>query len=344
VHEYIEVQFRRKGKAFRIARQISGGFEFEEAHAPTRTIAIGFRASDPGTELRMQRIRQIKGWDFQSFKLKVSAEDGSLVIRGDDEFSLPEGFYDVTANVSGAKVRKRPGRIEVPHDKHGVVVIDLETDDRTIEVSLDGADPAILDLLGASTIDERSGLDWVVDVDVSPKSRACVLNLVANLRVFPKLSDPLLTETTSLFKALDERTYAEVSTAFYDKVSELSERHDLVYPEGHPHAPIHKLLLAAIGVFDATAQGLFAVDGLFSFRVEGSPSLQMVIATPNSPFNARFADLDLDLGNPLQDVAGFVVHIGELLSGQPTNHLDLRKKLSKGKAAPYLYYRVVSPA
>ena len=70
----------------------------------------------------------------------------------------------------------------------------------------------------------------------------------------------------------------------------------------------------------------------------------MVIATPSSAFNARFADLDLDLGNPLQDVAGFVVHIGELLSGQPTNHLDLRKKLSKGKAAPFLYYRVVSPA
>ena len=84
--------------------------------------------------------------------------------------------------------------------------------------------------------------------------------------------------------------------------------------------------------------------GLFSFRVEGSPSLQMVIATPSSPFNACFVDLDLDLGNPLQDVAGLVVHIGELLSGKPTNHLDLQKKLSNGKAAPYLYYRVVSPA
>jgi len=344
VHEYIEVRFRRKGKAFRIARQISGGFEFEEAHAPTRPIELGFRASDPGTELRMQRIRQIKGWEFQAFKLKVSAEDGSLVIRGDDEFSLPEGFYDVTANVSGTKVRKRPGRVEVPHDKHGVVVIDLETDDRTIEVDLENADPAILDLLGASTIEERSGLDWVVDDEVSPKSRACVLNLAANLRVFPKLSDPLLTETICLFKALDERTYAEVSTAFYDRVSELSEEHDLVYPEGHPHAPIHRLLLAAIGVFDPTAQGLFAEEGLFSFRVEGSPSLQMVIATPSSAFNARFVDLDLDLGNPLQDVAGFVVHVGELLSGQPTNHLDLRKKLSKGKAAPYLYYKVVSGA
>jgi len=68
----------------------------------------------------------------------------------------------------------------------------------------------------------------------------------------------------------------------------------------------------------------------------------MVIATPNTPFQSRFVDLDLDLGNPLQDVAGLIVHIGELLNGQPTNHLDLRKKLSKGKAAPFLYYNVVS--
>jgi hypothetical protein len=345
MHEYIEVQFRRNGKAFWLSRQISEGFEFEEANAEARAIEIGFSAFDPGTELRMQRIRQVKGWDAQSFKLRISVEDGSLVIRGDDEFSLPEGFYDVTANVSGAKVKKRPGRVEVPHDQHGVVVIDLEIDDRTIEVDLEDADPAILDLLGASTIDEQSALDWVKDDDVSPKSRACVLNLVANLRVFPKLSDSLLTETTCLFKALEERAYAEVSTAFYDKVSELSEERDnTVYPEGRPHAPIHALLIAAIGKFEASAGGLFTEDGLLSFRAEGSPSLQMVIATPTAPFASRFVDLDLDLGNPLQDVAGLVVHIGELLNGQPTNHLDLRKKLSKGKAAPFLYYKVVSPA
>ena len=57
-----------------------------------------------------------------------------------------------------------------------------------------------------------------------------------------------------------------------------------------------------------------------------------------------FADIDLDLGNPLQDIAGFVVHIGELLNGRPTNHLDLRKTLGAGKAKPYLYYTVKSPS
>ena len=50
--------------------------------------------------------------------------------------------------------------------------------------------------------------------------------------------------------------------------------------------------------------------------------------------------LDLDLGNPLQDVLGFVVHMGELLDGKPTNHLELRKALAKSKAGGFLYYKV----
>jgi hypothetical protein len=65
-----------------------------------------------------------------------------------------------------------------------------------------------------------------------------------------------------------------------------------------------------------------------------------VIATPTASFGHMFADIDLDLGNPLQDVAGLVVHVGELMDGQPTNHLDLRKKLGKGRAKPYLCYTV----
>jgi hypothetical protein len=344
MHEYIEVQFRRNGKGFWIARQISGGFEFEESDPPTRKIDLAFAPFDDGTRYRMDHIRQVKGWGPEEFRLRVSAEDGALVIRGDDEFSLPEGFYNVTANVSGASVRKMPGRVEVVHNGHGEVVIELALDDRDIEVDLSNADDKILTLLCASTIDGEAALDWVSDDDVRPTKRACVLNLLANLRVFPSVSDPLIVDATCLFKSLDERCYAEVSTTFFDRVSELSQDEDSsVYPEGQPHALIHALLIDAIGKFEAAADGLFPVSGLRSFRAEGSPSLQMVIATPTAPYQSRFVDLDLDLGNPLQDVAGLIVHIGELLNGDPTNHLDLRKKLAKGKAAPYLYYRVVSP-
>jgi len=44
----------------------------------------------------------------------------------------------------------------------------------------------------------------------------------------------------------------------------------------------------------------------------------------------------------LQDLVGFFVHMGELLDGKPTNHLDLRKDLARTKASDFLYYRVVT--
>jgi hypothetical protein len=342
MHEYIEIRFRRKNKPFRLKRQIASGFEFDEPDPPTRAVDIGFAAFDDGTKIRMNRIRQVKGWPGQAFKLRPSVEDGSLVLRGDDEFSLPEGFYTVTANVDGAKVRKRPGRVEVEHDGHGVVTIDLEMDERTIEVDLDDADERILRVLEASRFDGEDALEWLVDDDVRPGRRACLLNLLATLRVTPNQTEPLIDGVIGAFHAGDERTYGAVTHGFFDQVVRLAESHDKVYPEGAPHADIHRLLIDAMCLFDPTAKPCFDEKHLLSFRAEGSPSLQMVIAVPTNTFDHRFADIDLDLGNPLQDIAGFVVHIGELLSGKPTNHLDLWKKLKSGKAKPYLYYKVIA--
>jgi hypothetical protein len=346
MHEYIEIQFRRRDKPFRVARQVQRGFEFDEPDPPTRSIDIGFAAFDDGTRYRMQRIRQVKGWSGQRFDVKLSVEDGSLVLRGDDRFSLPEGWYTITANVSGAKVKtidKR--RVEVVNDRHALLHIDLELDERTIEVDLDGADPAIQRVLDASTLDGQTGTDWVLDNDVRPTRRACALNLLASLRTTPTGSAPLLAEIDCIFIGRDDRCYARVTPAFYTRVQTLCDQdNNRVYPEGPPHAKIHEELLLAIGDFDSTAAGCFGTKGLWSFRAEGSPSLQMVIARPTTMFPMEFVDLDLDLGNPLQDVVGLGIHIGELVDGKPTNHLDMYDKLQKKKlAAPYLYYTVTKP-
>jgi hypothetical protein len=48
-----------------------------------------------------------------------------------------------------------PGRVEVVHDGHGEVVIEL--DDRDIEVDLSNADDKVLTLLGASSHRRRGG-------------------------------------------------------------------------------------------------------------------------------------------------------------------------------------------
>ncbi len=340
MHEYIDVQFTRNGKPFKIERRVAHGFEFKETDPPTRTIDIGFRAYDDGTKYRMAHIRQVKGWRPEEFKLRTAVEEGSLVIRGDDEYSLPEGFYEITANVSGAKVKKRPPRLEVKHDKHGVVIVALEMDDRTIDVDVTAADPAVLNVLAESTLDNQPGQTWIDNEDIRPTRRACVLNLLASLRVFPKVSEPLISDVTCVFSSLDDRIYAKVTPPFHERVEALSEKHDKVYPEGRPHAKIHELLIPALCDYDSKAKGMFEEKGLFSFRVEGSPSLQMVIAMPKAAYHCRFADLDLDLANPLQDLAGLVIHLGEVLDGRPTNHLDLRKKLAGGKAKAYLYYTV----
>ena len=66
----------------------------------------------------------------------------------------------------------------------------------------------------------------------------------------------------------------------------------------------------------------------------------MVILPPPPSLAHTYAEFDLDLGNALQDLMGFVVHMGELLDGKPTNHLDMRKKLAKTSARPFLYYTV----
>ena len=74
--------------------------------------------------------------------------------------------------------------------------------------------------------------------------------------------------------------------------------------------------------------------------------MQAVIAhVPQDAGRNVYADLDIDLGNPLQDVVGFVVHVGELIDPGRTDHLGLRAKLGKNKRiAPFLFYDVIENA
>jgi hypothetical protein len=136
----------------------------------------------------------------------------------------------------------------------------------------------------------------------------------------------------------NDRLYAKVDRKLLDSLQTLAnDPKRPVYAEGTPHAPIHGRLLTEMPEPpDVKAR----FKSLLSFRAEGRPSLQVVVAVPPADSPHTYADFDLDLGNPLQDVSGFFVHMGELLDGKPTNHLDLRKRLVKTKAADFLYYTV----
>jgi hypothetical protein len=343
VNEYIEVQFRRRGRTLKLRRQLPDGtVELDEPDPFQRRVGITFRAANEISRYRMRRIQQIKGWQPGEFRLRVSVEAGTLVLRGDDPFSLPEGRYELRVRLEEARTREPKRFVDVKQDGHAEFVVDVETDDRQVAVDLADADSEIVRVLEASAIDDLVGLAWLEDPDRRPARKACLLNLLAMLRVTPTLRDALIAHVQSFYWASNDRAYARVDAELLARLQALADDDRRpFYAEGPPKARIHRNLVLAI---PAAEREHFSADRLLSFRAEGSPSLQSVVAVPPAGVTFAHAEFDLDLGNPLQDVVGIVVHLGELLDGKPTNHLDLWKKLPKGRARDHVHYRVLPQA
>ena len=343
MNEYIEIQFRRKGKPLKVKRQLpDGSIELDEADPIERRVTIGFSARDEITRYRMRRIQQLRDWAPGEFRLKVRAEGGTLVLRGEDQDALPEGRYRLSLDLEEAKAKPMKPFVELDENGACEFPVDIKTDDRGVDVDLASGDEQILRVLEASDFDDLDGPEWLEDADIRPTRKACLLNLVASLRVRPALSIPLIRHVQRFYWASNDRAYARADATLLDHLEELAKRPDKpFYREGVPKSDVHKKLITSIPSND---RALFAPDRLVSFRGEGSPSLQTVVAAPLPGHAFVYAEFDLDLGNALQDIAGFVVHMGELMDGKPTNHLDLRKKLvsKNAKTKDYIYYSVVS--
>lgn len=340
MNEYIEVRFRRNGRLLRIKRQLPDGIELDEPDPIQRTVFIGFDAANEITEYRVRRVRQLQGWEPGQFKLRVNAEDGSLVLRGVDDHALPPGRYKVRVRLEEAKTREQTRTVNIDENGHAVSVVDVETDDRDVAVDLGTCDEDIKRVLDDSSFDGEVAVAWLDD-DWRPAKKACLLNLLASLRVRPTLSAPLIEHVQSFYQIGTERAYAKVDREFLTRLEKLaSDPQKPFYREGRPKDSIHKKLIESI---PKEIRQQFSPDRLLSFRGEtrdGGPSLQAVVAEPPAGCDFTFADIDLDLGNPLQDVVGFVVHMGELMGGDPTNHLDLRRTLAKTSAGDFLYYKL----
>jgi hypothetical protein len=338
--EFIEVSFRRKDKRLRIKRQVPGGVEFDERDPIERTVGVQLAARGEATRQRMRRIGQVKGWAPGEFRLTISVEDGNLVLRGVDADALPEGLYALTIEIEDARCRQRRVAIEIEQDGSAQAVFDLDQDDREVSVDLAEADDSIRAVIDASSLDGLRGADWL-DADKRPTRKACFLNLLASLRTRPLVSDGLIKHVDHAFAVFNDRAFMRVALELLPAIEELVKHPTRrFYAEGAPTAEIHQRLLRDLPE-PPDVKAKFT-RGLLSFRGEGGPSLQMVIAKPPVGLPYTYAEFDLDLGNPLQDVLGFVVHMGELLDGKPTNHLDLRRDLARTSAKKYLYYDVVA--
>ena len=337
MNEYIEIEFRKPGgQRLRVKRQLSGGIEFVEPDPIERTVGIQVNPRGEATRQRMKRIEQVKGWGPGGFRLIPSVEDGNIVLRGVDQHALPRGLYSVRVQLEEAKTKAISPNAVVEQDGHALVTVEVQRDERDVTVDLSACDASIGRILRSSKVDDEAADAWLSSRGPRPARKACLLNLLASLRVAPGKSDPLIGEVLEVLAVFNDRIYVKVGAALTSRIDRLvKDPNKPFYAEGRPTATIHQKLLQCI----PTAERSLFKD-LHSFRGEGRPSLQMVLAVPAVGLPHTYAEFDVDLANPLQDLVGFVFHVGELLDGKETNHLDLRRKLAAGKASEFLYYTV----
>ena len=340
MNERIEIRLRRKNKPLRIRRQVPNGIELDERDPIQRTVQLSFDGSNEIALYRMRRVRQIQGWEPHEFRLLTSVEDGAIVLRGVDALGLPPARYTLGCRIEEAKVKGGRKPVQIEENGLASITLDIETEEREVGVDLDDCDPLVRHVLDASTIDGLAAAAWLADESRATR-KACLLNLLASLRARPSVTAPLVRRVQRVFQVSNDRIYAQVDRQLYDDLEALAlDPRRPFYREGRPKAVIHHQLCSAVPE-PADRLPLFAPTSLVSFRGEGRPSLQIVISEPPAGCAHTYAEFDLDLGNALQDLTGFVVHMGELLDGKPTNHLDLRRDLAKTKAGAFLAYEIV---
>lgn len=344
MNEGFQVRLRKNTRTWPIETFTSEGIVLgREQDAFPRSVTLEFDARSEVTAYRMNRVRQLKGWPPSQFNLKAKLSDGKLSFTGDDPSSLPGGAYWVRIKITDLKTPGGRLRLNIDDDEADAQLdVNVQSDPRTIDLTTDVAqfDPEILRVLQApeSVLDDLPLDQWLDSGDPRPSRKACLLNLMAKLRTAPSRTTPLIADVTNVFLAGPERIYCQVNAALLTRLQALANDEDKpFYYEGNPASPTHLKLLDQI---EARGWGQRQDYTLHSFRQEGRTCLQIVVAAAAVASQPFYADFDIDLGNPLQDVVGFVVHMGELAFGGSTDHLKLRDKLAKGATKAFLYYTV----
>jgi hypothetical protein len=345
MNEGFSIRLRRGGKVWPIdSLTKDDGLIFDnEVDAFPRSLTLEFDGVNAATTYRMNRVRELRGWNAGEFRLNLVEKDGMLFASGVDPDALPSGYYWFWLTIDDVIIPARKFYFHIDEDTSDTIVdVDVKQDPRDIELTepIADFDDEIKRIIQSvdSHADTLSIPEWLDDSDPRPSRKACLLNLMAKLRTAPAAADALITTVNSVFFCGNERIYARVTPDLFVRLQALADDPDRpFYAEGPPTSSMHQKLLESI---EEHGWGSKTNYELWSFRQEGNPSMQIVCATPTIGGLPFCADLDIDLGNPLQDLEGFAIHMGELIGGGATDHLDLWKKLSKGATGNYLYYRV----
>jgi hypothetical protein len=300
----------------------------EERDASARPVRLSFWPAD---DLTATMVRfTIPGGDI---RLESFEEAGRLGFRG----NLPAGRFLARLAIAGLKLKSPRQRIDFSSDEHVVVSLQTVRDRRRVTLR-DIGDSSLRRVLTApeSRLDNQPVVDWLADARVRPPRKACLLNVLAKLRAVATPDGTLLDDVQHVFFADHDRIYARVSSGIGARLRAMVGQRFLSV--GRPRADVHARLL---DVVEARGWGRVQDFNLVSFREIGRPALQVVLAEPRAAGRDAFADLDIDLGNPLADLHGIIIHTKELIDPDATDHLALRQDLGTTPAGPFLFYDVV---
>jgi hypothetical protein len=345
MNERIIIRLTEDGRHLPINSLSSDGLMLRnETDATPRGLVVEFDQDSPVTRMRMDRVRTLRDWHPHVFKLNLQLFEGNLVVTGVDARALPAGRYWFRLRVADLNLPKEKIRIEIPEDGSAEKEFKVKKDKRDVRLTsavtaFDGDVRRVVEA-PASRLDGLAAAEWLTSRPPRPRRKACFLNVLAKLRAAPTASNHLLKNVQHVFFADVDRIYARVDRQLYTRLEELArDPSKPFFDEGSPKSAGHRRLLDRISSIEGDQYDLR------SFRQEGKNSMQAVVAVPKDPSRNHYADLDIDLGNPLQDVVGFVIHMGELIDPGKTDHLALREKLGNNKTvAPFLFYEVFKNA
>jgi hypothetical protein len=346
MNESFLLKFTRGGAAFRLlAASNGGGLTFDEPDPFTRGFGFQFGTDNPVTDKKWQQVRQRLGLDDEAFTFTAVVDGGNLRLSGLDPNALPSGDYWIrVVGVEDETVDRRKRSFTIaPDSTTAAVTIPLPgaAHDVTLAFGNDAKIARLLDCL--CPLDGGSLRAWLKNPNVEPRRKAAALNLVAKLRSFPTADDPFIDLVTAVFEGKPDRIYASVKPELHERLLDLTVGDGaIVQDEGTPVDSVHDELLADLPVaLDAAVSDHYALD---SFRADGRPSLQTVVAIPpTGDPHGYYADFDLDQADSLEDITGFVVHMGEIANGTLTDHFALRAKLVQDTdIKPFVYYSVAN--
>ena len=340
MNEQIRIRLTADGAPLPVTMTRDGAVLGGETGAAARRVRLRLQAAGAPTRKRLEFVQQREGWASTRLDLNVTGMTDGLAFTGIKPNTLPPGLYDGRLAIDDLSLSER-GRFHVEIDEHGTAdaVLQAAADPRQIRLTrpLQSFPDALRRVLlaPASAIDGLTPERWLDSMTPRASRKACLLNVLAKLAAAPAA---IVDTVDSIFFADVDRIYTEVGPGCAPLMQQLAtDPRRPFFPEGSPKAEVHFRMLDRAGVARSDYD-------LRSFRQAGRNSLQVVVATPKPGRGSRrFAEFDIDLGNPLEDLVGFFVHVGELLDSDRTDHFALRAALVASPAGEFLCYDVVEP-